>query len=156
MSTSSRDRDEDGRPRSARPRDALGRPLPPGSPGVPQLPEDLSLSPAQTLVLAQELLDDGRAFYAHEVFEAAWKSCPDTERGLWQGLAQLAVGITHIQRGNPTGARALLQRAARHLADSAGGYGIDAHGLAGYALGLADELAAGAEIPDRRLRPTLR
>ena len=52
-----RDRDESGRPRSARPRDALGRPLPHGSQGIPPIPDDLELAPAETLRYAQDLLD---------------------------------------------------------------------------------------------------
>lgn len=153
--TPRRDRYDDGRPRNARPRDALGRPLPPGSQGVPQLPEDLNLSPDETLALAQQLLDDGRAFSAHEVFEAAWKSGPDDERSLWQGLAQLAVGITHIQRGNPTGGQSLLRRSAKRLSEAEPRYGIDVAELIGFAGALADDLAAGAEIPAARLRPLL-
>src|ERR1700676_5519851 len=106
-----RDRDESGRPRSTRPRDALGRPLPQGSQGVPRIPDDLELPPAETLAYAQDLLDRGMAFNAHEVLEAAWKNGPHDERMLWQGLAQLAVGITHVQRGNVKGAISLLRRA---------------------------------------------
>src|SRR6516225_6679204 len=113
-----RDRDESGRPRSARPRDALGRPLPPGSAGVPRVPNDLVLAPAETLAYAQDLLDRGLAFNAHEVLEAAWKNGPVDEQTLWKGLAQLAVGLTHVQRGNIKGACALLDRAAARLADS--------------------------------------
>ena len=86
-----RDRDESGRPRSDRPRDALGRPLPRGSEGVPRIPDDLELAPAETLAYAQDLLDRGLAFNAHEVLEAAWKNGQDDERKLWQALAQLAV-----------------------------------------------------------------
>ncbi len=104
-----RDRDESGRPRSARPRDSLGRPLPYGSEGVPRIPDDLELAPAETLSYAQDLLDQGLAFSAHEVLEAAWKDGHDDERVLWQGLAQLAVGITHAQRGNVKGATSLLR-----------------------------------------------
>src|SRR6185369_9941570 len=110
MSRHERDRDESGRPRSTRPRDALGRPLPPGSDGVPRIPDDLDLPPAASLAYAQDLLNRGLAFSAHEVLEAAWKNGPDDERPLWQGLAQLAVGITHAQRGNLDGAATLLQR----------------------------------------------
>jgi hypothetical protein len=84
-----RDRDESGRPRSTRPRDALGRPLPRGSQGIPPIPDDLELTPAETLRYAQDLLDQGLAFNAHEVLEAAWKNGPEDERMLWQGLAQL-------------------------------------------------------------------
>ena len=99
-----RDRDESGRPRSTRPRDALGRPLPQGSLGVPRIPDDLELPPAETVAYAQDLLDRGLAFNAHEVLEAAWKNGPDSEKTLWQALAQLAVGVTHVQRGNVEGA----------------------------------------------------
>jgi uncharacterized protein len=152
-----RDRDESGRPRSARPRDALGQPLPYGSAGVPRIPDDLKLAPAETLAYAQDLLDHGLAFSAHEVLEAAWKSGPDDERMLWQGLAQLAVGITHVQRGNVKGAASLLGSASAHLAhaERPGHHGIDVAGLVDFADALSDDLAAGVQIPSRRLRPRL-
>ncbi|MFD0854446.1 DUF309 domain-containing protein, partial [Actinomadura adrarensis] len=103
-----RDRDEAGRPRNARPRDAYGRPLPRGATGIPTMPDDLSVTPVEALEQAQELLDADRPFHAHEVLEAAWKQAPEAERELWRGLAQMAVGVTHIRRGNGRGARALL------------------------------------------------
>jgi hypothetical protein len=112
-----RDRDLTGRPRNARPRDGLGRPLPPGAPGVPTTPEDVTLSPADALAEAQRLLDTGYPFHAHEVLEAAWKSAPDEERELWRGLAQLAVGLTHARRGNRVGSARLLRRAADRIED---------------------------------------
>ncbi|MFN8068277.1 MAG: DUF309 domain-containing protein [Mycolicibacterium insubricum] len=148
---------DDAPRRPVRSRDALGRPLPPGQPGVAQLPDDLRLTPQETLTKAQELLDDGLAFYAHEVFEARWKNCPDQERELWQGLAQLAVGITHIQRGNPTGAASLLRRSAARLrATGDAPYGIDAAGLAVYAEALAAGLSQDPTPTADRLRPRLR
>lgn len=110
-----RDRDAEGRPRNSRPRDGLGRPLPRGEQGVPVTPDDLDLSPRQTLEMAQDLLNRGMPFHAHEVLEARWKSCPQAERDLWQGLAQLAVGITHQLRGNTTGAITLIGRGAKHM-----------------------------------------
>ncbi|AKK27513.1 DUF309 domain-containing protein [Mycobacterium sp. EPa45] len=151
-----RDRDEAGRPRNARARDELGRPLPEGAQGVPRIPDDLSLPPAETLAYAQDLLNHGRAFHAHEVFEAAWKNGPDDERTLWQGLAQLAVGLTHVQRGNLKGAATLLRRASAllaHVTDAP--YGIDIAGLVGTGTALADDLTAGAAIDPQRLRPHL-
>ena len=112
-----RDRDQVGRPKNARPRDALGRPLPRGAAGTEPLSDDLVLPPAQTLAEAQRLLDEGRAFAAHEVLEGTWKgTAPADERDLWRGLAQLAVGITHAQRGNTVGAARLLRRAADRIA----------------------------------------
>lgn len=110
-----RDRDGEGRPRSARPRDAYGRPLPRGAEGVPTTPDDLLLGPEETLREARRLLDEDRPFHAHEVLEARWKSCPDEERDLWRALAQLAVGKTHESRGNEKGSAALFQRARESL-----------------------------------------
>jgi hypothetical protein len=153
-SDAERDRDDTGRPRNTRPRDALGRPLPYGSTGVPRIPDDLRLSAAETLRYAQDLLDRGQAFGAHEVLESAWKDGPDSERALWQGLAQLAVGITHVQRGNPTGAATLLRRAAGRLRpiELPAPYGIDVAGLIDRAQALADDLDGGRDIAPDRLR----
>ncbi|HEY7050935.1 MAG TPA: DUF309 domain-containing protein [Mycobacterium sp.] len=156
-----RDRDESGKARNARPRDALGRPLPRGSEGTPRIPDDLDLLPAETLGYAQDLLDQGLAFNAHEVLEAAWKKAqqvgPADESELWQGLAQLAVGVTHVQRGNSRGARALLERAAAKLraVSHPAPYGIDADGLVFYAESLIDDLRAGADVARRRPPPCL-
>ena len=134
-----RDRDAAGRARNARPRDELGRPLPYDTAGVAGVPDGLALSPDESLAQAQHLLDTGRAFHAHEVLEATWKAAPDVERELWRGLAQLAVGLTHAQRGNAVGAVQLLRRAADRIegyADDAP-YGVDAAGLVSWARGLA-------------------
>ena len=152
-----RDRDESGRPRNARPRDALGRLLPPGSEGVPRIPDDLELSPSKSLAYAQDLLNQGLAFNAHEVLEAAWKNGPDDERPLWQGLAQLAVGITHVQRGNRDGATTLLRRGSGRLGevDHPAPHFVDVDGLIGWAAALVDDLAACAELSPPRLRPAL-
>ncbi|MFE3441942.1 DUF309 domain-containing protein [Nocardia sp. NPDC059180] len=169
-----RDRDTTGRALNARPRDRFGRPLPPGSEGVPRIPDDLNLPPQQTLSFAQQLLDDGLAFNAHEVLEAAWKNGPFAERMLWQGLAQYAVGLTHIQRGNTKGAHTLLTRAINRLSSFDGAfdsdsdytetgdetaapipYGIDAPGLIAHAQTLLADLDAGIPITEDRLKPRL-
>jgi len=144
-----RDRDAAGRARNARPRDALGRPLPRGAAGDERVPDDLVLPPAQALQLAQELLDSERPFHAHEVLEASWKSARAAERDLWQGLAQIAVGITHARRGNARGAAALLRRGADRVAGYASSppHGIDAAGVCGAAREMAariDRDGAGA------------
>ena len=112
--TGERDRDQAGRPRQSRPRDALGRPLPYGAAGVEPISEE-PLPPSQTLEVAASLVRDGRPFAAHEVLEARWKAGPDDERDLWQGLAQICVGLTHAARGNSVGARRLVDRGAARL-----------------------------------------
>ena len=127
MSGRERDRDGLGRARQARPRDALGRPLPYGAHGVEPVSEQ-ALPPEETLSRARELVEGGRPFAAHEVLEARWKAGPLEERGLWQGLAQVCVAITHAARGNQTGAARLLERATANLAAYAA-TGRDNHGL---------------------------
>jgi hypothetical protein len=168
-----RDRDPGGRPRNARPRDALGRPLDRAGAGADaglgedRIPEDLLLAGPDAARLADDLLRAGRPFHAHEVLEASWKTGPAGERDLWQGLAQIAVGLTHAQRGNARGAVALLSRGVQRArayqaaspASPAGDrpYGID---LAAF-LAASDDLAARidrdglAGIPAADLRPGL-
>jgi hypothetical protein len=138
----SRDRDSTGRARNARPRDAQGRPLPPGASGVDRVPEDVVLSPDDAVRQAQRLIDDGYPFHAHEVFEGVWKATSGDHRELWQGLAQLAVGLTHVQRGNPKGAVTLLRRAADRIDPYAADppHGLDAASLAGHARSLAQRV----------------
>ena len=75
--------------------------------GCREYPTTSTCRRTESLSYAQELLGRGLAFNAHEVLEAAWKNGPADERALWQGLAQLAVGFTHVQRGNVAGADAL-------------------------------------------------
>ncbi|MFD5122424.1 DUF309 domain-containing protein [Streptomyces sp. NPDC058385] len=159
-----RDRDEEGRARNARPRDGLGRPLPYGAEGVARQPEGVVRAPEETVAEAQALLDAGRPFHAHEVFEDAWKSGPDEERGLWRALAQLAVGLTHSARGNTAGGARLLRRGATGLtawAEATGRptpYGIDLPSLDIWATTLAKKVEDHAPTPDAatnapRLRP---
>jgi hypothetical protein len=163
-----RDRDAAGRPRNARPRDGLGRPLEVGQGGGEErIPDDLVLAGPDAAALADQLLRAGRPFHAHEVLEASWKFGPAAERELWQGLAQIAVGLTHAHRGNARGAVTLLGRGAQRVrayqaqavrpANRDQPYGID---LAAF-LAATDTLAARIEadglagIPAADLRPGL-
>lgn len=143
-----RDRDAQGRARSARPRDGLGRPLPYGATAPAAVPDDLHLDATETLRRAQSLIDSGMPFQAHEVLEARWKNGPDTEREYWQGLAQAAVALTHLRRGNPHGARALALRAMTHLTGSPPMPGAVAVGP------LCDQLTGIAAGKDNGLRLT--
>ena len=167
-----RDRDPSGRARNARPRDELGRPLPRSAPSpqdVPRIPDDLAVTPAEAAELGGRLLAEGRPFHAHEVFEAAWKSTAGPERELWRGLAQIAVGLTHARRGNPSGASALLRRGAGHVREHAPGErgaGEVGAGVAGvdpaYVAARAADIAARidseglAAVPESDLRIALR
>jgi uncharacterized protein len=93
------------------------------------MPDDLAVTGEQAAQLADTLLRAGRPFHAHEVLEAAWKNGPGSERDLWQGLAQIAVGLTHAYRGNAGGAVTLLRRGAgRVRAWSAGAEGPGGRG----------------------------
>jgi len=154
-----RDRDASGRPRNARPRDELGRPLSREAGGAPPAGDEPVLPPASALALAQRLIDAGRPFRAHEVLEASWKAAPAAERELWKGLAQVAVGLTHAQRGNARGAVALLRRGARGIGGYSAGcpHGIDAAGVVRSAGGLADliERDGLAALPAGSLRVRL-
>jgi hypothetical protein len=133
------------------------------------MPDDLVITGPDAARLADELLRAGRPFHAHEVLEAAWKSAPPGERDLWQGLAQIAVGLTHARRGNARGAAALFRRGAQRVRahrdqpeppagyDRDHPYGMDIPAV----LAAADDLAARIErhgldgIPPAGLMPPL-
>lgn len=157
---SARDRDAEGRARNTRPRDATGRPLPRGAVGVDRVPDDLVLVADEAVTEAQRLLDAGLPFAAHEVLEGAWKAASEAERELWRALAQLAVGLTHAQRGNARGAVALLDRATERLSGCPGAppAGLDPAGLIAAADTLARriELTGTADLTPADLRPRLR
>lgn len=160
-SGSRRDRDAGGRARNARPRDATGRPLTRDATGADEAADpDRPRSPAEALDEAQRLLDTDRPFTAHEVLETAWKAAAGAERELWQGLAQLAVGFTHAQRGNAVGAASLLERGAERIApfSAAPPYGVDVAGLVAHAGALIGRIrAAGLDgMTDDDRRPRLR
>jgi hypothetical protein len=94
------------------------------------------------------------------VLEAAWKAAEPAERDLWQGLAQLAVGLTHALRGNAAGAAALLRRGTSRLDgyDGSSPHGIDTAGLVSAGMALAARIEehglAGLGPAELRLRLT--
>jgi uncharacterized protein len=155
-----RDRDAAGRARNARPRDALGRPLPHGAQGVPTIPDDLDLTPDETVAEAQRLFDEGMPFHAHEVLEAAWKTAGPETRELWRALAQYGAGLTHAQRGNARGAVSLLERAgdgiARWIGDPPAGLDVRTLQTHAFTLAARIELEGIGSVSERDLRPTLR
>ena len=155
-----RERDTAGRARNARPRDRHGRPLPRGAVGVGRVPDDLALGPDDAVTEAQRLLDDGLPFPAHDVLEGVWKAAPAAERELWRALAQVAVGLTHAQRGNARGAVALLSRAADGIGRWVGPApaDLDLHGVRTQVEELAGriERAGVTGLTDRDLHVRLR
>jgi hypothetical protein len=102
---------------------------------------------------ARTLLEAGRPFAAHEILEARWKTAPEVERDLWQGLAQICVGLTHGARGNSLGALRLLDRAATRLDAYRAGhgptYGLDLPAIVAYAHEHPDSGSLMAEFPSR-------
>jgi uncharacterized protein len=136
---SSRDRDASGRPRNARLRDGLGRPLPrSASDGVARVPDEATFTVSEGVAIADRMLREDQPFHAHEVLEALWKTRPSAERELWQGLAQIAVGVTHARRGNARGAITLLRRGADRVA-----------GYSGPSYGIGDVASAARALADR-------
>jgi predicted metal-dependent hydrolase len=88
--------------------------------------EDPAKTPEEALKRGIEHFNAGRYFQAHEAWEEGWHPSPEPERDFWQGLTQVAVGLTHRLRGNAHGAATLLQRGAEKLAK----YGTKHMGLA--------------------------
>jgi hypothetical protein len=100
------------------PRDRLGRPLRGDSASrdqYPPVPERISISGEQAWLEACDYLDQELPFHAHEVFEQRWRCSPDSERPLWKALAQWGAALTHLARGNDSGARTVGLRAQQHL-----------------------------------------
>ena len=116
-----RDRNAAGRPENSRPRDATGKPLrrdagPSWRERLRAADEARALPKQEAIAEAERLVLTGQPFYAHEILEGPWHLAEPAERAFWQGLAQVAVGLTHAQRGNVTGARSLLRSGADKLA----------------------------------------
>jgi len=64
-----------------------------------------------------ELFNAGSFFEAHEVLEDVWREAHGEEKKFLQAVIQAAVGLHHHSTGNIVGARSLLVRACRKLAD---------------------------------------
>lgn len=148
-----RDRRDDGRPEQARPRDRTGRPLPYGTSGVPLTEDHTPASVEEALEVGARLWDQHRYFEAHECLEHVWHAAPDDDRDLWQGVIQVAVAAVHMQRGNPAGASALLQRAHERLDRYPPEHrGVDVEAARSFCRSAADHLRAGGR-PDALVLP---
>jgi len=81
---------------------------------------------AEGLALARA----GRYFEAHEAFEDAWRAASPDERDFFQGLVHVVVAWYQDGRGNETGCRRQLEKAARRLAAYAPSHrGVDVSSL---------------------------
>jgi uncharacterized protein len=154
-----RDRDEQGRPRNARPRDRFGQPLPRGAQDEmadKEEPEDVVATVPEALTRAIELFDAQRFFEAHEFLEFIWKheDVHPADKDFWKGVTQVAVACCHTQRGNDTGAVTLLERSARYLEPYPDHHhGVDAAMLARQALALARAVRTAGAHPDHDFEP---
>lgn len=132
-----------------RPRDRLGRPLPPGSEDElrQEVDREEIVRPIPDVIdFAMRLFDEQRFFEAHEHFEHVWRSpeLPEGERDFWKGVTQVAVGFCHVQRGNPAGAATVLRRAADNLAHEPNDCrGLDGRKLRDSACRVASDLEHG-------------
>ncbi|MGH8902297.1 MAG: DUF309 domain-containing protein [Egibacteraceae bacterium] len=154
-----RDRNAEGRAENARPRDRFGRPLPRDSTDElagKREPSEAVDSVEEALKAAVALFDARRFFEAHEFFEWIWK-CGQVaagDREFWKGVTQIAVGLTHAQRGNAKGAVALLERACRYLAPYPSPYqGIDRDALLAVAQRSVAMINAAGPSPDLDFSP---
>jgi dTDP-4-amino-4,6-dideoxygalactose transaminase len=68
------------------------------------------------------LFNAGSFFDAHEVLEDVWRELSGPEKDFLQAVIQVAVGLHHYSTGNLVGARSLLARSSRKLADYPAAY----------------------------------
>ena len=57
----------------------------------------------------------GEYFAAHEALEDAWRAAEPVEKDFFQGLVHVVVAWYQAGRGNETGGRRQLEKAARRL-----------------------------------------
>jgi predicted metal-dependent hydrolase len=62
-----------------------------------------------------DLFNSRHFFEAHEVLESAWRAEKGIIREMYRGILQVSVGYFHLQNGNYSGARKMIQRAHRWL-----------------------------------------
>ena len=145
--TPPRPKSPSGEPKPVRPRDELGRPLPRGSQNRLHLADFDAFTLEENHRLAVAYFDGGNYFAAHEAWETCWVQAKDTaEQDFFQGLSQLGAGYTHLRRGNPRGAAALMRRALVRLAPYAPRHrNVDLAALAPAVEAHAEAMAAAAE-----------
>lgn len=105
-----------------------------------------------------EHFNRGEYFDSHEVWEELWLDETGGDRLFYKGLIQAAVALYHLENGNATGSRKLLDSSAAYLQ----GYrpqhrGLDVDGfLDGVRQCFDANLAARAHVPgDLEYQPTI-
>ena len=141
----------DGQPSccsSMRARDALGRIVPDGSPdAVEPVSEEALPAPGRRWRSPRSCLTRAARSPRTRCSKRSGRPALPANGTTAQGLAQLCVGVTHLQRGNREGAVTLLRRGAGHLTGR----------LAAWGQAEADRLAAAdpsepVPLPVLRLR----
>ena len=95
-----------------------------------------------------KLFNERHFFDAHEVWEDVWRESTGPEKKFLQGLIQVAVAFHHHSTGNLVGARSLLERARRNLAEYPGEFGgIQLTALLESTAAWRDAIAAGEKSP---------
>lgn len=113
--------------------------------------------PSSYLIFASRF-NAGEFWESHEVLEGPWRA---RRSGFYHGLILLASAYVHVQRGNPRGVAAQLEKCGRALAPYAPAYlGLDvaallAHAEAARAAVLADPAPErlAASLPPVRIEP---
>jgi hypothetical protein len=78
-------------------------------------------SSSPTLQAAIRQFNTAAYFACHETLEELWRDEISPLREFYQGLLQIAVGLSHLLRGNEAGAVALLPRGSGKLRSFAPG-----------------------------------
>lgn len=96
-----------------------------------------------------QLFNERNFFDAHEVWEDVWRESNGTEKKFLQGLIQVAVAFHHHSTGNLVGARSLLERARRNLAEYPGEFcGIALASLLSSMGAWRDAIGVDDELPE--------
>lgn len=120
---------------------AVAEPSPAGGP---------QLTPDERAQLERGVaLFNARLFYeCHDTLEELWSGLRGPERGLVQGLIQVAVGFYHLGNGNRAGAVRLFERGLQRLAGQpARGAGLDLAGLRAAVVAWRDAVISGGALP---------
>ena len=110
----------------------------------------------ELLLRGLDLFDAGQHFEAHEDWEELWMGEVGATRHLLQALIQLTVALHHRERGNRSGADALLERAQGHLEQvPAPACFLDPRRLEAAIAALRAELAEQRRLPEARFDAAL-